>query len=313
MKNISFYGKLNFFIVTLFSTIPVYAQEAVQTVQTTSTKDTLFLSSLKKFIELIIEGGVKYGFQVFGGMIVLIIGWILGNYVEKLVKQFLNKKHIDLTVTKFLGLLSKWIVVAMALLVALGKFGIEIAPFIAGLSVIGFATSFALQGPLSNYAAGATLIFTKPFKVGDIIEVAGVVGEVEDMTLPRTEIRTVDGTKYYVPNKHIIGEIIHNFSEFKRVDIDVGVSYNTDVDKAIRAINKVLKSEARVMTTPEPRVGISAFADSAINLHGRFWTKQVNYWEVLFDVNKAILAEFNKNDIVIPFPQRDVYLYQKKD
>jgi small conductance mechanosensitive channel len=206
----------------------------------------------------------------------------------------------------------KVIIIAFFALIALGKFGITIAPFIAGLSVVGFGTSFALQGPLSNYAAGVSLIFTKPFKVGDIIEVTGVMGEVQDMTLARTELKTVDGTKIVIPNKQIIGEIIHNYSELKKVDITVGVSYDSDMDKAIKVVKEVINGDKRVSREPESKIGISEFADSSINIYARIWCKQAEYWDVMFDINKGINDAFNKNNITIPFPQRDIHVYSQK-
>jgi len=230
--------------------------------------------------------------------------------VGNLAARLLQKKHVDVVVSKFLVGGVKLAILTFAFIVALGKFGIEIAPLIAGISVVGFGTSFALQGPLSNYASGATLIFTKPFKVGEIIEVAGVMGEVLDMKLPRTEIKTVDGNTIVIPNKHIIGEIIHNYSTAKRLDIRVGVSYKSDMDKAIGIVRDVIKKDARVIK--EPNVGISEFADSSVNIYARVWCKQDDYWNVLFSINKNIFDEFNKQGVEIPFPQRDVHIIENK-
>ena len=270
------------------------------------------VSTARHLVDVILEYLIKYGFQVFGGMIVLSVGWILSGFVARFVRRFLESKSIDITITKFIVGAVKLLVMVFAVIVALGKFGIEIAPFIAGLSVVGFGTSFALQGPLSNYAAGATLIFTKPFKVGDIIEVAGQVGEVEDMTLPRTLLHTVDGTRIIIPNKHIIGEIIHNYSEFKKLDLAVGIAYDVDVDKAITLVHKIISADRRVATIRPPRVGIVQFADSSINLDARLWCKQSEYWNLLYDLNKEILEEFRRQNITIPFPQRDVHLYPQE-
>ena len=148
------------------------------------------------------------------------------------------------------------------------------------MSVVGFGASFALQGPLSNYAAGITLVFTKPFKVGEIIEVANVMGEVQDMTLARTLVKTVDGTLIVIPNKHIISEVIHNFSNYKRLDITVGVSYDSDTDKAIGLVKDVVTKEKRVAQSLPPKIGISEFADSSINIYSRLWCKQSDYYSV---------------------------------
>lgn len=270
------------------------------------------LTTAKKLIDMLIEFSIKYGFQVFGGVIVLILGWFVAKIVTKFLARFLKKHNVDVTVSKFLISIVKIIIILFAGLVALGKFGITIAPFIAGLSVIGFGASFALQGPLSNYAAGATLVFTKPFKVGDIIEVASVMGEVQDMTLARTLLKTVDGTGIIIPNKQIIGEIIHNYSDFKKLDINVGISYTSDVDRAIAVVRNIIERDKRVSEKPTPKIGISEFADSSINIYARLWCRQSDYWDVMFDVNKNIHDGFNKNNVTIPFPQRDIHIFEEK-
>jgi len=268
------------------------------------------LETAQNLLDMVMEFCVKYSFQVVGGIIVLVLGWIVAGYIAKLIGKFLIKKNVDITVSKFITGTVKLFVMSFAVIVALGKFGIEIAPLIAGISVAGFGLSFALQGPLSNYAAGAALIFTKPFKVGDIIEIGEVAGEVVDLKLPRTEIRTVDGEMVMIPNKHIIGEIIQNNSENKRVDITVSVSYKADIDKAINIVRDVIKNNQHVVK--ESKVGISEFADSSVNIYARLWTKQDYYWDVLFDVNKKIFEAFKKEGIEIPFPQRDVHLFTEK-
>ncbi len=297
------------FLSTLFIPFQVLAQAETKGVKEVAAEQ---LDTAKNLLGMIVEFFVKYSFQVLGGIIVIAIGWWVARYVSNLVRNLLEKKKVDVTVIKFITGTVKLLIIAFAAVVALGKFGIEIAPLIAGVSVAGFGLSFALQGPLSNYASGATLIFAKPFKVGDIIEVAGVVGEVRDMKLPRTELKTVDGEKVVVPNKHIIGEIIHNYSDSKRLDINVGVSYKSDVQKAIATVTNVIKGDKRISKIKEPKIGISEFADSSINIYARAWCKQDDYWDAMFSVNEKIFAEFKANDIEIPFPQRDVHLYNEK-
>ena len=267
------------------------------------------LTTAQKLIDLVLETLVKYGFQALGGLLILAVGWMVAKFVSKIVKNFLEKQKVDVTVTKFLAMISKILVMAFALLMALGKFGVEVTPLLAGLSVAGVGVGLALQGTLSNYAAGTSLIFTKPFKVGDIIEVAGVMGEVEDVSLGSTQLTRVDGVKVVVPNKHIIGEVIQNYSGLKAADIKVGISYNSDVDKAIQTVRTVIKRDRRVFQEKEPKIGISEFADSSINLTVRLWCKQSDYLDVLFGINKGIFDEFRNHGIEIPFPQRDVHLY----
>lgn len=297
-------------IISFSLFFPAWAT-AQSTVESKSVKvvASSHVETVRNLINLLFEAVVKYGLQVLGGIIVLILTWIAAKYTANIVSGILRKHNIDVTISKFIISAVKLVIMAFGAIVALGKFGIEVAPLIAGISVAGFGLSFALQGPLSNYASGATLIFAKPFKLGDIIEVAGVVGEVIDIKLPRTEIRTVDGTTIMVPNKHIIGEVIHNYSENKRLDITIGVSYKSDVDKAIRIIKNTIRLDKRAVR--EPLVGISQFADSSINICARLWCKQDDYWPLMFDLNKAIWDTFNKQGIQIPFPQRDVHIYKE--
>ena len=231
MKRIkSKYQEIILFLFAFLTPSQVFAQTKVKSVKEVTTEHW---DTARNLLDMIIEFFVKYSFQVLGGIIVLVIGWFVARYVANFVNNLLEKKKIDVTVAKFIVGTVKVLIMAFAFMVALGKFGIEIAPLIAGVSVAGFGLSFALQGPLSNYASGATLIFTKPFKVGDIIEVVGVTGEVRNIKLPRTELKTVDGEIVVIPNKHIVGEIIHNYSDSKRLDINVGVSYKSDIQKVI--------------------------------------------------------------------------------
>lgn len=266
------------------------------------------VETARELLRIVVSFAVQYGFQVLGGVMVLLAGWLVAKYIARYSDTFLARKHIDVTVRKFFVGGVKLAIIAFAVIVALGKFGIEIAPLIAGISVVGFGTSFALQGPLSNYASGVTLIFTKPFKVGEIIEVAGVVGEVTDMKLSRTEIKTVDGTMIVVPNRHIIGEVIQNFSCFKRLDITVGISYHSDVDKAIAVVEELIKADARVTKEKRLQLGILEFADSSVNLMARVWCRQDDYYDLLFGLNRQIFKAFKERGIEIPFPQRDVHI-----
>ncbi|MBN2453672.1 MAG: mechanosensitive ion channel [Candidatus Omnitrophica bacterium] len=246
--------------------------------------------------------------NIIGSVIILAVAWVIANFLCGGIRFLLLRHKADVTITKFLVDMLRAAVMCVAFLIALGNFGITIAPFIAGLGAVGFGASFALQGPLSNYAAGATLIFTKPFKVGDILEVGDQVGEVIDMTLARTILKTLDGTRIIIPNKKIIGEIMHNYSEFKKLDMKIGVAYSSDVEKALRIFKDVVARDKRITARPEPKIGISEFADSSINIYARLWCRQSDYWDVMFDINKAVLESFRHGGITIPFPQRDVHV-----
>ena len=271
------------------------------------------MKTSKEIMAMVMEFFVKYSWSIVGGIIIMVVGYFIAKFLGAMLRSFLLRRHADVTITKFLADIVKFCVLATAALIALGNFGITIAPFVAGLSVIGFGTSFALQGPLSNYAAGATLVFTKPFKVGDILEFGEWMGEVEDMTLARTIIKTIDGTRVVIPNKKIIGEVIHNYSGHKKLDIRVGVGYGTDVKRAIAVVKDVVAKDRRIAAKPAPKIGIAEFASSNIVIYARLWCKQLDYWDLMFTINEAICDEFNKNSITIPFPQQDVHLYTEKE
>lgn len=250
--------------------------------------------------------------NIVGGIVILTIGWLFAKFVGKLIKFFLIRRKADVTITKFLVDIVKFLIIFTAFLITLGNFGITIAPFIAGLGALGFGVSFALQGPLSNYTAGATLIFTKPFKIGDILEVGNFVGEIVDMTLARTVMKTLDGTRIIIPNKKIIGEIMHNYSQYKKLDLKIGIAYSSDIDKAVRIVKDCVIRDARVVAKPEAKIGISEFADSSIIIYARLWCKQSDYWDVMFDINRKVFESFGNAGIAIPFPQRDIHIRTKE-
>ncbi|MEI8011389.1 MAG: mechanosensitive ion channel family protein [Candidatus Omnitrophota bacterium] len=264
------------------------------------------LGAVQEIIHMIMMYVVKYAFQVLGGCVVLALGWFMAQYAARGAQKYFDDRHVDITVSKFIAGAIRLLIMLFALVVALSKFGIEIAPFIAGISVVGFGTSFALQGPLSNYASGAALIFTKPFKIGEIIEVSGVVGEVMDMKLSCTVISTLDNETVVIPNKHIIGEIIHNYSNCKRVDIKILVSYRADLDRAIRILEDVIRTNPHVAADKLPKVGVADFTDLGINIFARLWCPQRCYWDVRFDINRRLIAAFKLEGIEVPVLQRNI-------
>jgi small conductance mechanosensitive channel len=193
-------------------------------------------------------------------------------------------------------------------IVVIGKFGISIAPFIAALGALVFGASFAIQGPLSNYGAGLTLILTRPFVVGNTITVQEVSGVVEEIRLAATILTTEDGEVLTIPNKHIVGEILRNSFENKVIETCVGISYQDDPERAISVLRGVLEGYAEICKDPAPQVGIEAFADSAINIGLRYWVPTKQYYTLLYQVNLGIHKALADAGISIPLPQRDVHL-----
>ena len=268
-------------------------------------------SFMQKLMPLITQDAVTYSVHIIGGCVILIASWVLSNFAARLVQRTIDANKIDVSIIKFLAQAARMAILALGVLMTLSSFGVQIAPLVAGLSVAGVGAGLALQGPLSNYASGAALIFTKPFKVGDIIEVKGHQGEVRDISLPRTELFGLDGSTIVIPNKHIIGEVVKNFSATRSLEINVGVSYDSDVNKALAVMEGIIKAEGRIPNKEGYALGIKEFADSAVNLQAFVRVPQAKYAAVKFAVNKAILDQFRAQGIVIPNPQRDVHIYQK--
>jgi len=231
--------------------------------------------------------------------------------VSSFLLRFFERKEFDVTLSRFITAAAKGTILGFAILVALGKFGITIAPFIAALAAMAFGASFAIQGPLANYGAGLVIIVTRPFVVGNTIRVSGVSGIVDEVNLGATILKDEDGVKITIPNKHIVGEILHNSEERRIVEEVVGISYDSDPENAIQAIKEVLDAFQEITKEPPPQVGIQEFGDSSINIGLRYWIPTKIYFKILYQVNLAVYKQLKARDIEIPFPQRDVHIVSR--
>ena len=249
---------------------------------------------------------VKYGFQVIFGVVILFVGKKLSDWTGKFVTELCKKRNFDITLTNFLALIARIVILAFAVLIALDKFGVTISPFIATISAMIFGASFAIQAPLSNYASGLSLILTRPFVVGNTITVKGFSGVVEDVKLPCTILSTTAGEKITIPNKDIVGEVIINSLQNKMVETSVGISYGSNPEKAIEIIQHELKAFSQILMTPAPQVGVQSFGDSSINIGVYFWAPTKENLSILHTVNLAIYKALQKAGITIPFPQREL-------
>ncbi|MCH8329341.1 MAG: mechanosensitive ion channel family protein, partial [Nanoarchaeota archaeon] len=197
------------------------------------------------------------------------------------------------------------------LVIVLANLGIDVTGLIAGLGIMGFIVGFALKDTLGNLASGVFILFHKPFKVGDWIKVAGIVGGVERVGIAACVLKSPDNTKITIPNSKIWGDVIQNFHgnpTRKMRNLEIGISYDSNIDKAIRIINNVLKKDKRILKDPEPQIVVSSLGDSSVNISIRPSMKKEDYWGVYFDTIKKIKEEFDKKGIGIPFPQRDVWI-----
>lgn len=270
------------------------------------------MSAVQQFVKTVIEFLTNYSFQVVGAILVLIIGNFIANWALGVVLKLCHTKKVDITLAKFIASCVKILILAFAIIIALGKFGITITPFIAMIGAGAFGVSMALQGPLSNYGAGISIILGHPFVVGDTIGVTGQSGVVQEVTLSSTILTDEDGVRITIPNKHIVGEIIHNSFKYKIVENKIGISYSDDPEKAIQVIQKTIAGFKEVAQTPKPQVGLEEFGDSSINIGCRYWIPTPKYFQILYVINLAIHKALVAAQIMMPYPQRDIHIVSGK-
>ena len=271
------------------------------------------VATVGTLVDTLIEFGVKYGFQVLGALIVLVIGYVVARWVAKAVERASERKGLNLTLRKFLADVSKIVIMVFAVIIAMKKFGITIDPLIAAIGAMAFGLTFALQAPMSNYAAGLVIILTRPFIIGNTIAVAGVSGVVEEIKLAVTTLSTEDGELITVPNKSIVGEVLVNSYENKIVEGLVGISYGDDPQRAIGAIVETLGLFYQVVSKPPPQIGIQEFGDSSVNIGFRYWVPTKQYYQTLYEVNGAVYKALKDAGISIPFPQREVAIVSQPE
>jgi len=270
------------------------------------------LQSLQKFYNIVIEFLTTYSFQLVGAMIIVLLGWVASKYVYIFLIRIFEKNHFDSTLARFLASVAKILVLIAMSVVALGKIGISIAPFVAAIGAISLTAGLALQGSVSNYAAGVILIINRPFKVGDTISVAGVYGVVEEIKLAYTALRNEDEELITVPNKQMIGDILVNSFEFRVVEAILGIAYSENPQKVIEVIKNVLEACKEVSNEHKPVVGIAKFGESAIEIGLRYWVPTKSYYKTQYEVNLAIYHALHVNNISIPFPQREIRILGEK-
>ena len=259
------------------------------------------------------EWGATFGIRIIAAIAIIIIGRFVIKIVRNIIVKIMGKRLIEKAIISFTASLINavlWIFVIMA---ALSQIGIETTSFIAIIGAAGLAIGFALQGTLSNFAAGLLLILFKPFRVNDAVEAAGIMGAVNNITMFTTTFKSFDNKTIIVPNSQIMSGVITNYTTEgkRRVDFKFGVSYDSDIKKVKEIIRGVMDKHEMVHKDPEPFIRLGELADSSINFTSRCWTDTPNYWTVFFDVTEQVKEEFDKNGISIPFPQMDVHLQNK--
>ncbi len=259
---------------------------------------------------LVAEFFINYSFQILGAIIILLIGMFVARKVGTLVLRLCDRKGLDITLSHFIASFVRIAVIVMVAIIVLGKLGISITPFLAAVGAISLGAGLAVQGLLSNYSAGLNIILARPFVVGDTIRVQGVSGQVKDVRLAFTILTNEDDIEITIPNRHIVGEIIHNSHADTLAEETIGIAYRSDPQRAIEVIQSALADIAELQGKRPPQVGIEGFGDSSINIGIRFWAPTANYFQTCYKANGAIFSALKAADIEIPFPQREVRLLQ---
>lgn len=274
------------------------------------------MDQINLFSEDMMPYFIEYGLEVIGAILILIIGLAAAKWLGKRVERYLERKErMDKTLIPLFVKMVKILVIVVTILAVLNKFGVETASLIAVLGTIGLAIGLALQGTLSNIASGIMLLLLRPFNVGDAVEIAGTAGVVDEIGLFVTDLHTFDNIAVTMPNSEIWGNEIKNYTRnpTRRVDLEFGIAYDDDMDKAMRIIHEVLDSDERVLDEPEPLIAVNNLGDNSVAILARPWTNTENVWPLRFDITKRIKERFDEEEISFPFPQRDVHLFREEE
>jgi len=253
---------------------------------------------------------LRYGVRALGALLILLAGIWLAKRLAAFLRRLLTAREVEPTLVNFGSNLAYAGLVAFVIIAALGQLGIQTASFIAVIGAAGLAIGLALQSSLSNFAAGVMLLIFRPFKVGDVIEAAGVIGMVEDLQIFTSQLKTGDNKTVFIPNGKLLGDNIVNYSRkgTRRLDLVIGVGYEEDVRRVKEVLAGLLGEDERILADPAPTVAVLEFADSSVNFAVRPWVAVDDYWDVYFATLERIKLRFDAEGISIPFPQRDVHL-----
>lgn len=266
---------------------------------------------INEVTELVLATVATYGLDVVGALAILLVGLMVSGWAQRATDRALSRfPRFDRTLRSFFASIARYLVIIVTILAVLGQFGVQTASLIAVLGAAGLAIGLALQGTLSNVAAGVMLLIFRPFRVGEYIEAGGQAGTVDSLTLFVTELNTPDNVRIIVPNAQIWGSAIKNFStnSKRRLDLVIGIAYKDDINKAMASIRSVIEAEARANADPAPLVAVSELSDSSVNLLVRVWCNASDFFPLRFALTKAIKERLDADGITIPFPQREVHL-----
>lgn len=270
---------------------------------------------MNAIMEKLAEFLVTYGMRIVGALLIMVIGILIAKIVRRMLVRILTGAKVEQTIVSFVASMTYVTLCVFVVIAALDKLGVKTTSVMAALGAAGLAVGLALQGALTNFAAGLLIVIFKPFKVGDFIEAAGETGLVEHIEMLTTSLKTLDNKVVVVPNGKLTAENIINYTAkgIRRVDLTAGASYGDDIEKVKAAVREVFAADPRILKEPAPFVGLVEMADSSLNYVVRPWCKTEDYWGVYFDTNEALKKKFDALGITIPFPQRDVHIISQPD
>jgi len=261
-----------------------------------------------------VERLTQLGLSLLFAVIILILGAWAAKFIKRMLARTLGKRNLDPIIVGFLANIAYIIVLVVVVLAALDRLGIRTTSFVAIIGAAGLAIGLALQGALANFAAGFLMIIFRPFKKGDYIEAAGTAGIVDEIQVFTSILNTPDNRRVIVPNSKIMSDNITNYSakETRRLDLTFGVSYSDDIPKVKQVLQRIVQEDSRVLKEPAAQILVGELGDSSVNFIMRVWIKSADYWPFKFDTTEKVKITFDKEGITIPFPQRDVHLFQEK-
>jgi len=257
--------------------------------------------------------GVDFGIKLVVALVIFIIGRFVAGMVQKGLRKLMQAQQVDKILESFVCNLAYWTVKIFVIIAAINQVGIQTTSLIAVMGAAGLAVGLALQGSLSNFAAGVLIVIFRPYRVGDFVEAAGIAGVVEQVQMLTTVMKTGDNKQIVVPNAQIMDSIITNYSanDTRRVDMTIGVSYDDDLDKVRTTLQALIDADERILKDPACTIAVAELADSSVNFAVRPWVRTADYWGVQFDLTEAIKKRFDKEGISFPYPQQDVHVYKQ--
>lgn len=266
------------------------------------------LAALDQAQSKLLNLAIEFGPRLFTALVLMAIGHYTGGWVGRLFDKLLIKFELDVSVRQLLVRVVRSIVLVLFLIMALQNLGIDLLPLIAGLGVAGAGVALAMQGVLSNIAAGLTIIFTRPYRVGEYISIAGEEGRVEVVTLFSTTLSHADLSQIVIPNRKIAGEILHNYGKIRQLGVQVGVAYTSDISQVLSTVRELLDASSLILKTPEPLIQVASLADSSITIAVCPWVNVADYARAVSELNQTLLERFQQRGISIPYPRQEVRL-----